>query len=150
MAESAKRLDENSNLIKEIQAAMDAAIRNQGASIKTLEIQIGNFCVVTDFEVVENMDVYRDEEMGDVIVGEPFCRASCVKTRCKHLTNAQCNKMRPLLKVSARDKLNGISHPYQLLKSFYKGILNLGPKYDRDEKIEERLTRGHVSMNEME
>ncbi|GJW42367.1 hypothetical protein Tco_0071166 [Tanacetum coccineum] len=40
MAESAKRHDENSNLIKEIQAAMDSAIRNQGASIKALEIQI--------------------------------------------------------------------------------------------------------------
>ncbi|GKF05984.1 hypothetical protein Tco_0036652 [Tanacetum coccineum] len=33
--------EENSNLIKEIRASMDAAIRNQGASIKTLEIQIG-------------------------------------------------------------------------------------------------------------
>ncbi|GJX19422.1 hypothetical protein Tco_0222099 [Tanacetum coccineum] len=32
--------DENSNLINEIQAATDAAIRNQGASIKSLEIQI--------------------------------------------------------------------------------------------------------------
>ncbi|GJW30323.1 hypothetical protein Tco_0047198 [Tanacetum coccineum] len=31
--------------------------------------------------IVESMDVYRDEEMGDVIVGEPFCRASCVETR---------------------------------------------------------------------
>ncbi|GJX25152.1 hypothetical protein Tco_0231448, partial [Tanacetum coccineum] len=40
MAESAKRHDENSNLIKEIRAAIDAAIRNQGASIKALEIQI--------------------------------------------------------------------------------------------------------------
>ncbi|GKB14332.1 hypothetical protein Tco_0848255 [Tanacetum coccineum] len=40
MVESAKRHDENSNLINEIQAAMDAAIRNQGASIKSLEIQI--------------------------------------------------------------------------------------------------------------
>ncbi|GJR72927.1 reverse transcriptase domain-containing protein [Tanacetum coccineum] len=40
MAESAKRHDENSNLIKEIRAAMDVAIRNQGASIKALEIQI--------------------------------------------------------------------------------------------------------------
>ncbi|GJV73934.1 hypothetical protein Tco_1493929 [Tanacetum coccineum] len=28
-------------LVKEIRASMDAAIRNQGASIKTLEIQIG-------------------------------------------------------------------------------------------------------------
>ncbi|GKE60324.1 hypothetical protein Tco_1510691, partial [Tanacetum coccineum] len=41
MSESAKRHEENSNLIKEIRATIDAAIRNQGASIKTLEIQIG-------------------------------------------------------------------------------------------------------------
>ncbi|GJT68760.1 hypothetical protein Tco_1020240 [Tanacetum coccineum] len=41
MGESAKRHEENSNLIKEIRASTDAAIRNQRASIKTLEIQIG-------------------------------------------------------------------------------------------------------------
>ncbi|GJY74237.1 hypothetical protein Tco_0478668, partial [Tanacetum coccineum] len=41
MSESAKRYEENSNLIKEIRASTDAAIRNQGTSIKTLEIQIG-------------------------------------------------------------------------------------------------------------
>ncbi|GJT61598.1 ribonuclease H-like domain-containing protein [Tanacetum coccineum] len=40
MSESEKRHEENSNLIKEIRASMDDAIRNQGASIKTLEIQI--------------------------------------------------------------------------------------------------------------
>ncbi|GJW17106.1 hypothetical protein Tco_0024542 [Tanacetum coccineum] len=40
MSESAKRHEENSNFIKEIQATTDAAIRNQGASIKNLEIQI--------------------------------------------------------------------------------------------------------------
>ncbi|GKF00374.1 hypothetical protein Tco_0023724 [Tanacetum coccineum] len=38
MSESEKRHEENSNLIKEIQASMDATIRNQGASIKTLDI----------------------------------------------------------------------------------------------------------------
>nr|GEV45137.1 hypothetical protein [Tanacetum cinerariifolium] len=41
MSESVKRHEENSNLIKEIRASTDAAICNQGASIKTLEIQIG-------------------------------------------------------------------------------------------------------------
>ncbi|GKD63684.1 hypothetical protein Tco_1305792 [Tanacetum coccineum] len=41
MVESAKRHDENSNLIKKIRASMDAVIRNQGASIKALEIEIG-------------------------------------------------------------------------------------------------------------
>ncbi|GKE44943.1 hypothetical protein Tco_1472227 [Tanacetum coccineum] len=38
MAESAKRHEENSNIIKEIRASTDAAIKNQGASNKTLEI----------------------------------------------------------------------------------------------------------------
>ncbi|GJU68103.1 hypothetical protein Tco_1254362 [Tanacetum coccineum] len=40
MSESLKIHEENSNLIKEIRASTNAAIRNQGASIKTLEIQI--------------------------------------------------------------------------------------------------------------
>ncbi|GKA34534.1 hypothetical protein Tco_0720963 [Tanacetum coccineum] len=46
MSDSAKRHEENSNLIKEIRASTDAAIRNQGASIKTLEIQIGEMSKV--------------------------------------------------------------------------------------------------------
>ncbi|GJY49486.1 hypothetical protein Tco_0439442 [Tanacetum coccineum] len=46
MAESAKRHEENSNIIKEIRASTDAAIRNQGASIKTLELQIGQMSKV--------------------------------------------------------------------------------------------------------
>ncbi|GKB80039.1 hypothetical protein Tco_0946934 [Tanacetum coccineum] len=41
MAESDKRHEANSNIIKEIRAFTDAAIRNQRASIKTLELQIG-------------------------------------------------------------------------------------------------------------
>ncbi|GKC68939.1 hypothetical protein Tco_1114822, partial [Tanacetum coccineum] len=46
MAESAKRHEENSNIIKEIRASTDATIRNQGALIKTLEIQIGQMSKV--------------------------------------------------------------------------------------------------------
>ncbi|GJU91348.1 hypothetical protein Tco_1303771 [Tanacetum coccineum] len=46
MTESAKRHEENSNIIKEIRASTDAAIRNQGASIKTLELQIGQMSKV--------------------------------------------------------------------------------------------------------
>ncbi|GJX48872.1 hypothetical protein Tco_0275717 [Tanacetum coccineum] len=46
MGESAKRHEENANMINEIRALTDAAIRNQGASIKTLEIQIGKMSKV--------------------------------------------------------------------------------------------------------
>ncbi|GJT67074.1 hypothetical protein Tco_1018554 [Tanacetum coccineum] len=30
-------------------------------------------------QVVENMDSYRDEGMGDIIVGRPFCKEACIK-----------------------------------------------------------------------
>ncbi|GJX61887.1 hypothetical protein Tco_0294787 [Tanacetum coccineum] len=121
------------------------------------------------------MDAYRDKDMGDVIFGKPFCRSAYVEARrfdgfitisdgndsvtyqmeishlrFKHLSNEQCNKIQPLLQVSARDKLKGKSHPYQMLKDFYKGVLDLGPEYIRDEKIVEWLTRRHVSMHEMD
>ncbi|GJU47815.1 hypothetical protein Tco_1217370 [Tanacetum coccineum] len=31
--------------------------------------------------VVENMDGYRDQDMGDIIFGETFCKASCVEAK---------------------------------------------------------------------
>ncbi|GJT59734.1 hypothetical protein Tco_1003267 [Tanacetum coccineum] len=104
-------------------------------ALMNVSIFVGTFSVVTDFAVLENMDDYRNEGMGD---------------RFKYLTNEQCNKIPPLLKVSEEDKMNGISHPYQKLKGFYKGVLNLGPDYIRDAKMEEWLTCGHISVHEME
>ncbi|GKD19574.1 hypothetical protein Tco_1208732 [Tanacetum coccineum] len=46
MAKSTRRHEENSAIIKEIRASSDTAIRNQGASIKTLELQIGQMSKV--------------------------------------------------------------------------------------------------------
>ncbi|GJW66350.1 hypothetical protein Tco_0120774 [Tanacetum coccineum] len=148
---------------------------NVVGALMNVPIFVGTFSVVTDFAVLEDMDAYRDEGMGDVIVGEPFLREVGIKARrfdgmitiyngddevtyqmvrshprFKHHTNEQCNKIPPLLKVSEEDKMNGISHPYQKLKGFYKGVLNLGPDYIRDAKMEEWLTRGHISVHEME
>ncbi|GJY09118.1 hypothetical protein Tco_0377303 [Tanacetum coccineum] len=63
--------------------------------------------------------------------------------RFKHPTNVQCNKIKPLLKVSVRDVMEGILHQYQKLKKLYKGYLELGPEYINDEKVKEWLTRRH-------
>ncbi|GJY24444.1 hypothetical protein Tco_0398102, partial [Tanacetum coccineum] len=136
---------------------------------------VGTFSVVTDFVVLEDMDAYCDQGMGDVIVGEPFLRVVRIKARrfeemitiyngddevtyqmvrshprFKRHTNEQCNKIPPLLKVSEEDEMNEISHAYQKLKGFYKGVFNLGPDYIQDSKMEEWLTRGHISVHEME
>ncbi|GJS35019.1 putative reverse transcriptase domain-containing protein [Tanacetum coccineum] len=119
-------------------------------------IFVGNFSIVTDFAVVENMDAYR-KDMRDIIVGKPFCRDACVEARqfdgfitihngndsvtnpmvrshprFKHLSNDQCNKIKPLLKVSACDKLDGVLHPYQKLKGFFKGVLNFGTRIHKE------------------
>ncbi|GJZ28084.1 hypothetical protein Tco_0572731 [Tanacetum coccineum] len=108
---------------------------------------IGNFYVVTDFKVVEDMDPYLDEGMGEVVVGETFCELSSVETRrfdgIITIHNEDDN-------VSEQDRMNGITHPYQKVKGFYKGVLNLEPDFIRDPKMEEWLTRGHISVHEME
>ncbi|GJS08721.1 hypothetical protein Tco_0365517 [Tanacetum coccineum] len=127
---------------------------NVVGALMNVPIFVGTFSVVTDFAVLENMDAYRDEGMGDVIFGEPFLREVGIKTkrfermitiyngddevtyqmvrlhlRFKNHTNKQCNKIPPVLKVSEVDKMNEISHAYQKLKRFYKRVLNLGPNY---------------------
>ncbi|GJV08513.1 hypothetical protein Tco_1346169 [Tanacetum coccineum] len=128
-----------------------------------------------EYPILENMDAYCDDGIGDIIIGRLFCRKTCVKARrfdgmitiykgnnsvtyqmarshprFKHVTNAQCNKMWPLLKVSAQDELKGIFHPYQKLKGFYKEVMYLGSEYIKKEQVEEWLIHGHVSIHEME
>ncbi|GJS56153.1 hypothetical protein Tco_0629515 [Tanacetum coccineum] len=148
---------------------------NVVGALMNVPIFVGTFSIVTEFTVLEDMDAYGDEGMGDVIVGEPFLREVRIKAkrfdgmitiyngndevtyqmvrshlRFKNHTNEQCNKIPPLLKVSEKDEMNRISHAYQKLKGVYKGVLNLGPDYIRNAKAEEWLTRGHVSVHEME
>ncbi|GKE48616.1 homeodomain-like protein, partial [Tanacetum coccineum] len=148
---------------------------NVVGAVMNVPIFVGYFSIVTDFVVLENIDAYHDEGMGDVIVGEPFLREVRIKAkwfkgiitlyknddeatyqmvrshpRFKNHTNEQCNKIPPLLKVSEKDEKNEISHAYQKLKGFYKGVLNLGPEYIRNAKTEEWLTRRHISMHKME
>ncbi|GKA67363.1 hypothetical protein Tco_0767171 [Tanacetum coccineum] len=244
MSESAKRHEENSNLIKEIRASTDAAIRNQGASIKTLEIQIGKMSklIHTQYAVLDPPNMPRNQgddlmptiEEGEVIeefktrddeldtriddypsycdydkkihidcahnlkfscmIGFEFTHAnffpllyvnvmskkfhnSIMKDKMVYkgnnvvgalmnvpifvgtfsvvtdfvvLENMDAYRNEGIGDVSEEDKKNEISHPYQKLKGFYKGVLNLGPDYIRDARTEEWLTRGHISVHEME
>ncbi|GJR75394.1 ribonuclease H-like domain-containing protein [Tanacetum coccineum] len=49
--------------------------------LMNVPIFVGTFSVVMDFAVLENTDAYRDEGMGDVILGEPFLREVGIKTK---------------------------------------------------------------------
>ncbi|GJX11293.1 hypothetical protein Tco_0201152 [Tanacetum coccineum] len=54
---------------------------NVVGAFMNVPIFVGTFPVMTDFAVLENIDAYRDEGMGDVIFGEPFLREVGIKTR---------------------------------------------------------------------
>ncbi|GKD98639.1 zinc finger, CCHC-type containing protein [Tanacetum coccineum] len=66
MTESTKRHKENSNIIKEIRASTDAAIRNQRASIKTLEIQIGQMIKVLQERGFRSLYTISDSQYNSV------------------------------------------------------------------------------------
>ncbi|GJV13246.1 putative reverse transcriptase domain-containing protein [Tanacetum coccineum] len=117
-----------------------------------LDIGIDDYPILEDIDVIGMMDL-----MGDVMfertnsLREVRIKAKCFKgiitlyngddevtyqmvrshSRFKNHMNEQCNKIPPLLKISEKDMKDGISHVYQKLKGFYKGVLNLGPNYIR-------------------
>nr|GEZ00484.1 homeodomain-like protein [Tanacetum cinerariifolium] len=117
---------------------------NVVGALINVPIFVGTFSVVTDFAVLEDMDAYRDEGMGNVIVSKPFLKEIRIKARrfdgmitiyngndevtyqmvqshlrFKHQTYVQCNKIPSLMKVSEEDKKNEILHPYKKLNGFY-------------------------------
>nr|GEX27620.1 hypothetical protein [Tanacetum cinerariifolium] len=55
--------------------------KNVVEAFMNVPIFIGKFSVETHFVVAKNMDGYRDKDMGDIILGESFCKASCVEAR---------------------------------------------------------------------
>ncbi|GJY86320.1 hypothetical protein Tco_0500346 [Tanacetum coccineum] len=54
---------------------------NVVGALMNVPIFVGTFFVVSDFAVLEDIDAYRDEGMGDVIFGEPFLREVGIKTK---------------------------------------------------------------------
>ncbi|GJU77380.1 hypothetical protein Tco_1274450, partial [Tanacetum coccineum] len=99
------------------------------------------------------MDAYRDEGMGDVIIGEPFLREVGIKSRrfdgmitiyngddevtyqmvrshprFKHHTNEQCNKISPLLKDST------LSEFHQWKNGSHAGTLAC-MRWNKEEKL---------------
>nr|GEX68835.1 hypothetical protein [Tanacetum cinerariifolium] len=116
---------------------------NVVGALTNVPIFVGNFYVMTDFIVLESMDAYRDYGMGDIIVGKPFLREVRIKARWFEgiIILYMDDKSVTYQMVSDEDMMNGILHPYQKLKGFYKGVLILGPNYIQDVRMEEWLIR---------
>ncbi|GJR08796.1 hypothetical protein Tco_0791448 [Tanacetum coccineum] len=101
--------------------------------------------------IMKDKMVYKGNNVIGALINVPiFVGTFSVVTDFVVLENKDDYRDEGMGDVSKEDKMNGISHPYQNLKGFYKGVLNLGPDDIRDAKMEEWLTRGNVSVHEME
>nr|GEV78284.1 hypothetical protein [Tanacetum cinerariifolium] len=68
-------------VVKEFRSRNDARMdkikykgNNVVGALMNIPIFVETFSILTDFAVLEDMDAYRDEGMGDIIFGEPFLR----------------------------------------------------------------------------
>nr|GFA72270.1 hypothetical protein [Tanacetum cinerariifolium] len=61
------------------------------------------------------------------------------------LTVRQHNTIGPILKISDEDKSKGIHQPYQKLKEFYRGCLELGEEYKHDQEVIDWIKRRHAT-----
>ncbi|GJV16072.1 homeodomain-like protein [Tanacetum coccineum] len=129
----------------------DRTVKYPKGIAKNVLVGIGKFTFPIDFIIdcrgYQECPLIRLDHFCDDEVTYQMVRSH---PRFKHHTNEQCNKIPPLLKVNEKDVMNGVSHAYQKLKGFYKGVLNLGPDYIRNAKTEEWLTRGHISVHELD
>ncbi|GJS22952.1 hypothetical protein Tco_0451584 [Tanacetum coccineum] len=76
---------------------------------------------IYDFVVVENMDSYHDEGIGNVIVGRPFCKEACIKSNGSDGMITICKENDS---VSAQDELklainSGVVSPLATRKPSY-------------------------------
>ncbi|GJV33245.1 hypothetical protein Tco_1393645 [Tanacetum coccineum] len=145
---------------------------NEITIIHDLPIFVGTIHVITNFTIVESLDEYCDAGIGDLIVRRPFCSQDIMERfdetitiydgfdfvtyqlpracpKLKNLSNAQCNMITPFLKITDLDKHRGITNQYQKNHSMFKGVLRLGLKYVRDEKVINFITHGHAHVHEM-
>ncbi|GKA49893.1 retrovirus-related pol polyprotein from transposon TNT 1-94 [Tanacetum coccineum] len=127
-----------------------------------------------DFIILENMNEFVEKGLTEVIFGKPskekigleediskgiiwfkigddktIFNMPRAKRKLSKLTTEQQNLMSPILKISDEDKAKGISHPYQKIKEFYKGCLNLGEEYKQDLEVIDWIKQGHASVHEL-
>ncbi|GJS12945.1 hypothetical protein Tco_0407417 [Tanacetum coccineum] len=127
---------------------------------RNLHVFVGGHQFLTDFIILENINEFVEKGLTEVLFGQPFkehvglvedlvkgvlwfkigddktiFNMPRAEERFGKLTVRQHNTMGPLLKISDEDKSKGIHHPYQKIKGFYQGYLELGKEYKHDQEV---------------
>lgn len=142
--------------------------------VKNVKIFIGTYSFLLDFMVFDDMSEFVECGLEEIILGEPFQKASGVEVdtinglvwlssnndvtifkmpqtvpNFKHWTKKQLSRAKPLLEISNKDKENGYDYPYQKIKDFYQGCLDLEDVYKKDEWVTNMLGQENNTLHEM-
>ncbi|GKE36133.1 hypothetical protein Tco_1455455 [Tanacetum coccineum] len=136
---------------------------------RNLHVFVGGHQFLTDFIILENINEFVEKGLTEVLFGQPFKEHVVIiedrvkgvlwfkikddktifnmpraEERFGKLTVRQHKIMGPLLKISDEDKSRGIHHPYQKIKGFYQGCLELGKEYKHDQEVIDWIKKGHA------
>nr|GEX35622.1 hypothetical protein [Tanacetum cinerariifolium] len=119
------------NLVEEFQDSDDNLGNNIVKKAKNLQAIIGYHSLLTNFIILENMN--------------EFVEKGLIESEEGIVENNRNRKSRLGVVSGNLDKAKGISHPYQKIKEFYKGCLNLGEEYKQDMEVIDWINQGHAS-----
>nr|GEV16206.1 homeodomain-like protein [Tanacetum cinerariifolium] len=153
---------------------LESTKKNLVAIVRDVYAFVGSFTYITDFVVLEDIEVFILINKAEVVMDKPFRKITkleydyakglmsfirifdnytfqmpCTILRFKRWGNVSWSKISPILVLSQRDLTNGFKNAYEKNRFMYKNCLSLGPEYQVIESIKEWLIHGHMSIHEV-
>ncbi|PWA79808.1 hypothetical protein CTI12_AA201500 [Artemisia annua] len=138
--------------------------------VKNVSVFIGTYSFLVNFMIFDDVIEFVENGLEEIILGKPFQDLSGIQIdtlngvvwhsnnndvtifkmprvveNFKHWNRKQLSRAKLLLNISNKDKENGYNYPYQKIKDFYKGCLDLGDAYKKDERVIDMLGREYTS-----
>ena len=138
-----------------------------------LHVFVGSLVYLVEFMVMESLGEFIDEKLTQVVFGKPFKRLTNLDEnlieglitfsngdedfvyqmprahpRFKNFSMEKCSRYPPIEMLSENDKRKGLKYTHEKNKRYYRGCLELGDEYKKDEATIRWLTLGYVSISD--
>jgi len=138
-----------------------------------LHVFVGSLVYPVEFMVMESLREFVDSKLTQVVFGRPFKRLTNLDEklieglitfsdgdedfvyqmprthpRFKDFSMEKCSRYPPIEMLSENDKKRGLKYTHEKNKRYYRGCLELGDDYKKDEATIRWLTLGYVSISD--
>lgn len=138
-----------------------------------LHVFVGSLVYLVEFMVMENLGEFIDNKLTQVVFGKPFKQLTNIDEklieglitfsdgeedfvyqmprthpRFKDFSMEKCSRYPPIEMLSENDKRKGLKYTHEKNKRYYRGCLELGDDYKKDEATIRWLTLGYVSISD--